>query len=83
MFKEAGLIEKYGTGIQRVLNAFKSLGLPEPHFEEISGGFRVTVYRQAGQVAISEVTEPDTGEVSDQVSDQVILLLNVLKKTTS
>jgi predicted HTH transcriptional regulator len=42
MFREGGLIEKYGTGIRRILKAFRDYGLPEPKFEEIAGGFRVT-----------------------------------------
>lgn len=56
MFREGGLIEKYGTGIRRILKAFRDYGLPEPKFEEIAGGFRVTVYGQAAKVEIGEVT---------------------------
>ncbi|MDO9289866.1 MAG: ATP-binding protein, partial [Thermodesulfovibrionales bacterium] len=41
-FKAAGLIEKYGSGISRILKAFKAYGLPAPSFEETSGGFMVT-----------------------------------------
>jgi ATP-dependent DNA helicase RecG len=39
-----GLIEKYGSGIQRVIEYFRRAGLPAPHFENISEGFMVTVY---------------------------------------
>lgn len=35
MFKEFGLIEKYGTGIRRIREGFADYGLPEPRFEEI------------------------------------------------
>jgi ATP-dependent DNA helicase RecG len=56
IFKEVGLIEKYGTGIRRILTGFKSYGLPAPKFEEFNGGFRVTVYKQARQLAPAEVT---------------------------
>ena len=42
IFKEIGLIEKYGTGIKRILQSFENYGLPAPRFEEIAGGFRVT-----------------------------------------
>lgn len=45
LFKEAGIIEKYGSGIKRVLDATRSSGLKEPLFEEILGGFRVTLYK--------------------------------------
>lgn len=50
VFKAAGLIEKYGSGIKRILNAFKEYGLPPPEFKEMSGGFMVTVYKKITQV---------------------------------
>jgi len=56
LFKEAGLIEKYGSGIKRILMALKTHGLPEPEFEEISAGFRVTVYKQPKPTKTAEVT---------------------------
>lgn len=45
LFKEAGIIEKYGSGIKRILEAMKAYGNPEPLFEEIQNGFRVTVFK--------------------------------------
>jgi ATP-dependent DNA helicase RecG len=45
IFKEANLIEKYGSGIRRILEGFKVYGLPEPVFEEVGNGFRVTIYK--------------------------------------
>ena len=44
VFREAGIIEKYGSGIQRITKAFISYGLEEPVFEEFQNGFRVTVF---------------------------------------
>ena len=46
MFKECGLIEKYGSGIDRIKRLCKEHHLPEPKFEEIQKGFRVTVYKE-------------------------------------
>jgi ATP-dependent DNA helicase RecG len=69
MFKEAGLIEKYGTGIRRILQGFNEYGLPAPEFEEIGGGFRVTAYRMA-----EKTTEPK--QVNPQVSTEVGRLLS-------
>ncbi len=43
LFKEAGLIERYGSGIKRILNSFADYDLPLPLFEEVQEGFRVTV----------------------------------------
>ena len=47
--KEMGWIEKYGTGIKRVLDIFRDYGLPQPRFELIPGGFAVTVFSEIGQ----------------------------------
>ena len=44
IFKDAGLIERYGSGIKRVLESFALYGLQPPLFEELQEGFRVTVY---------------------------------------
>jgi ATP-dependent DNA helicase RecG len=43
-FKTAGLIEKYGSGIRRILQAFREASAPQPRFREIGEGFLVTVY---------------------------------------
>ena len=47
IFREAGIIEKYGSGIQRITNAFISYGLQVPVFEEFQNGFRVTVFNSS------------------------------------
>lgn len=46
IFKEANIIEKYGSGIRRILEGFEAHGLPAPKFEEISSGFRVTAFKE-------------------------------------
>jgi ATP-dependent DNA helicase RecG len=43
-FKSIGFIEKYGSGIRRVLEYFADAGLPAPEFKNISDGFMVTIY---------------------------------------
>ena len=45
LFKEAGIIEKYGSGIKRVLESIRTYGLMDPSFEEIQDGFRVTFFK--------------------------------------
>lgn len=42
--KDLGLIEKYGSGIRRVLELIHISGLPQPEFRNLSGGFRVTLF---------------------------------------
>lgn len=45
MFKECGLIEKYGSGMQRIKKLCDEHRIPEPKFEEIQKGFQVTIYK--------------------------------------
>src|SRR5690606_31255257 len=48
--KHIGVIEKYGSGIQRVVSQFHDYGLPTPQFTQIAEGFMVTVTDGAEQV---------------------------------
>lgn len=40
-FYDMGMIEQYGSGIKRVVDACVHAGLPKPEFENFSGGFRI------------------------------------------
>ena len=44
VFKEVGMIERYGSGIIRVRNICNEYGIREPEFNEISNGFQVILY---------------------------------------
>ncbi|WP_457767777.1 ATP-binding protein [Cyanobium sp. ULC084] len=43
IFHELGLIEQWGSGIQRMTAVCRDAGLPPPIFEEIANRFRVTI----------------------------------------
>ena len=45
-FKESGKIEKYGSGIKRIIEAFQAYELIVPQFQEIGEGFCVTVFAE-------------------------------------
>ncbi len=45
LFYDTGLIEKYGSGIQRILDDCQKLGIPGPEFKELEGGFQVIFYK--------------------------------------
>jgi ATP-dependent DNA helicase RecG len=45
IFKEAGIIEKYGSGIKRVLEFSRLYGLKDPLFEEMQDGFMATIFK--------------------------------------
>ncbi len=44
VFKELGLIEQWGSGLQRIMAKCLRAGLPMPRFEELNNHFRVTLY---------------------------------------
>jgi ATP-dependent DNA helicase RecG len=59
IFHELNLIEKYGSGVRRVIDSFVAYGLPEPTFEATQGGLAVTVYK---------ASSPQSGGVSGGVN---------------
>lgn len=44
VFREAGIMEQWGTGVQRVFEQVAEAGLPEPVIEEVQDRVRVTIY---------------------------------------
>lgn len=46
IFNELKLVERWGSGIQRIISACEENGLEKPKFEEIGTHFRVTIYTQ-------------------------------------
>ena len=72
--KEMGLIEKYGSGIKRVLDIFKDFGLPQPKFELIPGGFAVTVFSETMANGIKK-TDLKTDLKTDVIDKQIISLI--------
>ena len=80
-FKAVGLIEKYGSGIKRILREFRNYGLPDPEFREIGRGFMVTVFNKTPQLTDQVRTESGLSrdqvatEVTTEVTTEVIRLL--------
>lgn len=56
LMRELKLIEGFATGIPRMREAMKEVGLPEPVFEELGSFFRVTLYNQK-PLDINEINE--------------------------
>ena len=44
---QMGLVEAWGSGVKRILNAAKEYGLPEPKFQEFDNMFRVELFRNS------------------------------------
>jgi ATP-dependent DNA helicase RecG len=57
VLSDLGFIERLGYGVDRVIALMREASLPEPHFTETAGGFRVTLLNQP--VSGEEAGEPE------------------------
>jgi predicted HTH transcriptional regulator len=57
VFHELGLIEQWGSGIQRMIAACREAGLAGPTFEEIGTRFRVTLHMERTGPALVDKTD--------------------------
>jgi len=82
VFKASGLIEKYGSGIKRVMEAFVNRGLPKPEFQLLPGGFRVLVFAESYPKASGKLGDglgDELGEgLGDRLSDNQKLILDAI-----
>ena len=75
-FKEAGMIEKYGSGVKRITDNFLANSLPEPKLENFQHGFRVTVYTKS-----FSYTDNVGNNVGDNVGDnRLIEIITLIKQ---
>ena len=66
VFKELGIIEKYGAGVKRVIEDFRAYGLVEPSFEEKFGGFYVVV---SDKKLKQEINKETNQEIHSDIED--------------
>lgn len=69
IFKELELIEKYGSGVRRVIDAFVAYGLREPEFEATQGGVAVTVFK------LQPESQPESQPETTQTLEAKVLKL--------
>jgi len=69
VFLEMGLIEKWGTGLPRAIEALTEAGLPAPEFKELPISLRVIVHIKNHDVT-PRASSPD-GVVTDVARDVV------------
>jgi ATP-dependent DNA helicase RecG len=72
VLKNIGVIEKYGSGIQRIINLFKAENLPVPTFCNISEGFMVTVFSKTDLKTTSAQQEIVVENVVGNVVENVV-----------
>ncbi len=68
IFKEIGMVEKYGSGIRRIVDLFVNHECEKPIFENFQHGFRVTAFSRQKNKNIDNVPDNVT-DVPDNVTD--------------
>ena len=79
VFHEVGLIEQWGSGIQRMTKACRDAGLAEPELEEVGLRFRVTLLTSRVHepvldeldLAIIELLEDGVGYRTGQIAEHI------------
>lgn len=79
VFHELGLVEQWGSGIQRIISTCREAGLSDPKFEELGTRFRVTIHtiRKAQPTAdstdqrILELLEVGEGLATQEIASAI------------
>lgn len=81
VFSRMGIIEKWGTGLQRIVDLAKQEGLKEPVFENNDSFFRVILYRGKEEAAQTTDQTIQTTDQTVQTTEQKIMNAIVEKPT--
>ena len=76
------IIEKWGSGIPRILRECSEYGLPEPEFIDFDGDFRVNMYRQLPEKDWSH-TDDTKHDTNDTLSENDTKILNLIRENPS
>lgn len=68
-FSYMKIIEKWGSGIPRIVRECKEYGLPEPEFHDFDGDFRVNMFRK---IADSANGIGETNETNETIAMRLI-----------
>ena len=91
VFKELRYIEQWGSGILNAIGECKTMGLPEPVFEEFAFRFRATIslvpeqepeldeVTQKIRAALSTAASKNSGLSSQQIADEVGLSTRAIR----
>lgn len=79
------IIEKWGSGIPRMLRECDEYGLPEPEFIDFDGDFRVNMYRKLSEKEWSHTDDTnDTSDTNYDTNDTIFeneaMILNLIQE---
>ena len=88
VFHAVGLIEQWGSGVQRMVAACRETGLAPPRFEEVAIRFRVTIFTkrtgvpslEATDEAIMDALSNADGRATSQIADAIGLTPRATRK---
>ena len=69
------IIEKWGTGIPRILRECKEYGLKKPELIDFDGDFRVNMYRREEKSKTTQTTTQTTTQITTQTTTQTTIKL--------
>ncbi len=77
IFSQMGLVEAWGSGINRIFNAAKEYGLPKPEFMELDNMFRVELFRNSLPMvqSIGEASEKFKNPELNETQGKILKLL--------
>lgn len=82
IFKEVGLIEKYGSGVKRAVAEIVNYNLPKPEIKEISGGINVDIFAETKDLEkdTAKDTAKDTVKDTVRLSKNEELMVDIMRK---
>ncbi|SDX81448.1 ATP-binding protein [Eubacterium barkeri] len=83
-FSYMKIIEKWGSGIPRIIQECREYGLPEPEFLDYDGDFRVKMFRriETGTVNGASDTIPGTIDTNQTDEEKVLALIRYNPRIT-
>lgn len=86
VFHALGLIEQWGSGIQRMTAACRDTGLADPRFEEIATRFRVTIFTtQVNHPTLDDTDQAIVNALSDgtgKLTSQIAAVIGLTSRAT-
>lgn len=86
VFHALGLIEQWGSGIQRMTAACREAGLPDPRLEEIATRFRVTIFTtQFNRPTLDEIDQTIVDGLSDgegRLTSEIAAVIGLTSRAT-